>query len=160
MITKENLLKLFKKEFATTLKVMRAFPENKLDYKPHERSQTARKILSTFVFEMFLIKTYAFEEKFDRAIFQSYSPDNLQTLIDDFEKETSDVISKLQKLNDADLNKTVEFAGSKFTADEFMMMMVSDQIHHRGQMSVYIRLVGGKVPSIYGPSADDSSTNL
>ena len=39
-------------------------------------------------------------------------------------------------------------------------MMLFDQIHHRGQMTVYIRLAGGKVPSVYGPSADDPATNL
>ena len=34
-------------------------------------------------------------------------------------------------------------------------MMICDRIHHRGQLSVYVRMAGGKVPSIYGPSADD-----
>jgi uncharacterized damage-inducible protein DinB len=33
--------------------------------------------------------------------------------------------------------------------------MLHDQIHHRGQFSVYLRMVGGKVPSIYGPSGDE-----
>lgn len=160
MITKENLLKLFQKEFSTTLKVMHAFPHDKLEFKPHERSQNALKIMSTFVFEMFLIKSYAYGEKLDSSIFQTYNPNNLETLITDFERETSEVISKLQNLTETDLNKSVEFAESKFTADGFMMMILFDQIHHRGQMSVYIRLAGGKVPSIYGPSADDPSTNL
>jgi uncharacterized damage-inducible protein DinB len=45
-------------------------------------------------------------------------------------------------------------------ADDFLLMMICDQIHHRGQLTVYIRLAGGLVPSIYGPSADDPSTNL
>ncbi len=118
MIAKENLLKLFKKEFTTTLKVMRAYPEDKLDFTPHERSKTAKQNMATFVFEMYLMKSYAFGASVESAVFKNYSP------------------------------------------DEFMMMMLFDQIHHRGQMSVYIRLAGGKVPSIYGPSADDSSTNL
>lgn len=160
MITKENLIKLFKKEFATTLKVMNAFPEDKLDFTPHERSQTAKKILSTFVFEMFLVESYVFGEVLDNTVFQSYAPVELQTIITDFKKHTENVISKTEKLSDADMNKTVEFAGTKFTADGFMLMMLFDQIHHRGQMSVYIRLAGGKVPSIYGPSADDPTTNL
>ncbi len=159
MITKENIVKLFKKEFATTLKVLNAYPKDKLDFTPHERSQTARKILSTFVFEMFLMESYVFGEKLDRNLFQNYSPD-LETIIADFKKHTGDVISRLEKLPEKDLNNAVEFAGTKFTADEFMLMMLFDQIHHRGQISVYVRLAGGKVPSIYGPSADDSSTNL
>jgi len=160
MITKENLSKLFKKEFATTLKVMNVFPEDKLDFTPHERSQTAGRIMSTFIFEMFLMESYVFGDKLDRTVFQNYNPKDLHTLINDFEKQTSNVINKLSNISDDEINKTVEFAGTKFIADEFMLMMLFDQIHHRGQMSVYIRLAGGKVPSIYGPSSDDSSTNL
>ena len=160
MISKEDLEKLFKKEFATTLKVMRSFPGNKLDYTPHERSQTAKRVMTTFVFEMFLMESYVFGENVDRTIFQNYAPNELQTLISDFEKQSSTVISKLQNLSDEGLSKVVEFAGAKMSAGEFMHMMLSDQIHHRGQMSVYIRLAGGKVPSIYGPSADDPTTNL
>ena len=160
MVTKETLLKLFRKEFATTLKVMQAFPEDKLDFAPHERSQTAKKILSTFVFEMFLMESYVFGEKFDRSVFQNYNPKDLHTLLEDFNNQTSIVIDKLSYISDDEMNKIIEFAGTKFIADEFMLMMLFDQIHHRGQMSVYIRLAGGKVPSVYGPSADDSTTNL
>jgi len=160
MVNKETLLKLFRKEFATTLKVMRAFPEDKLDFTPHERSQTAKKILSTFVFEMFLMESYVFDEKLDGSVFQNYNPKDLHALIEDFNNQTSIVIKKLSDISNDELNKTVEFAGTKFIADEFMLMMLFDQIHHRGQMSVYIRLAGGKVPSIYGPSADDPSKNF
>ncbi len=160
MITKQALLKIFKKEFATTLKVIKAFPEDKLAFTPHERSQNAKRLMSTFVFEMFLLKGYVFGKQLDRSVFQTYSPESLGTIIADFEKETSEIISNLEKIPDQELGKTVEFAGKKFIADEFMIMMLFDQIHHRGQMSVYIRMSGGKVPSIYGPSADDSSNNL
>ena len=160
MITKENLLRLFKKEFATTIKVMKAYPEDKLNFTPHERSQTAKKILSTFVFEMFLIDSYVFGNTFDSSFFKDYSPANLLEIIADFKKNTEVIISKTEKLSETDLNKKVEFAGTEFKADEFMLMMLFDQIHHRGQMSVYIRLAGGKVPSVYGPSADDPTTNL
>ncbi len=160
MITKQNLLQLFKKEFATTLKVMQAFPEDKLTFVPHERSSTSRNVIRTFVFEMYLIESYVFGENIDRSRFQAYAPDKLATLIADFEKEAAHVISSLDKLPELDFNKTVEFAGKRMAADEFMLMMLFDQIHHRGQVTVYIRLAGGKVPSVYGPSADDQSTNL
>ena len=160
MITKENLLKIIKKESATTIKAIHAFPEDKLLFTPHERSRNAKQVMATFVFEMYLIEFYVFGEKIDRSKFQTYAPPDLQTLMTDFEKESSHVFSALEKLSDGDMNKPVEFAGKKYISDEFMLMMIFDMIHHRGQLSVYIRLAGGKVPSIYGPSADDSSTNL
>ena len=160
MISKQDLLKIFRKEFATTLKVMRAFPENKLDFTPHERSSKARTIMATFIFEMYLVELNIFGKKIDNSMFQNYSPESLQTILSDFQKETESVIANLQSLADNEMKKEVEFAGSKFTADEFMLMMLFDQIHHGGQLSTYIRMAGGKVPSIYGPSADDKTTNL
>jgi uncharacterized damage-inducible protein DinB len=43
----------------------------------------------------------------------------------------------------------------EFRAMDVVWMALMDQVHHRGQFSVYLRLAGGKVPSIYGPSADE-----
>ncbi|MGO9482255.1 MAG: DinB family protein [Candidatus Kryptoniota bacterium] len=160
MIPKEALLQIFEKELATTLKAMRAFPEDRLLFSPHERSRNASQLMATFVFEMYLIESCVFGEKIDRSKFQTYSPASLQTLTADFENESSRVVSSIKTLSDGDMRKAVEFAGKNMTADRFMLMMVFDMIHHRGQLSIYIRLAGGKVPSIYGPSADDPSRNL
>lgn len=155
MIDKEYLLKLLKRETATTVKVMRTFPGDKLAFSPHERSSTAKEIMSTCVFGMYLINAYVFGENLDRSIFRTYSPDKLSTLVADFEKASAHVIDGIEKMSEADMKKPVEFAGNKSSAEEFVFFMLQDQIHHRGQLSVYIRLAGGKVPSIYGPSADD-----
>ena len=158
-MSKEDLLKLLRREFATTLKVIRAFPDGKLTFTPHPRSSPAVRVMSTFVFEMYLISAYVFGENVDRSIFKAYSPENVPALADDFEKAYSKVLADMEKMTDADLGNPVEFAGDKSTAGEFIQYMLFDQIHHRGQMSVYIRLAGGKVPSVYGPSADDPATN-
>ena len=106
------------------------------------------------------MESYVFGEKIDNSKFQNYNPQSLQSLISDFENECSRVTTKLEKLPEKDLQNIVEFAGHKSQADEFILKMLFDQIHHRGQLSVYVRMAGGKVPSIYGPSADDTSTNL
>ena len=160
MVTKQDLLILYKKEFATTLKVIKAFPGDKLEFAPHERSQNAKRLMSTFIFEMYLLKMIAFGKETDKSVFKTYFPGSIETIAADFEKESSEIVNTLENIDEEMLGKTVEFAGKKFIAYEFMLMMLFDQIHHRGQMSVYIRMSGGKVPSIYGPSADDSSTNL
>lgn len=160
MIIKEDLISMFQKEFATTLKVMRAYPETQMQFAPHERSSPAKRLMATFVFEMYLLRSFIFGETVDRSAFQQYAKETLDELIADFEKETTKVIQLMKNLSENDLSKKVEFAGTTFTADRFAMMMLFDQVHHRGQLSVYIRMAGGKVPSIYGPSADDTSTNL
>ena len=55
------------------------------------------------------------------------------------------------------LLKVVDFRGLfQFPAGVFLQTALNHTIHHRGQLSAYIRPMGGKVPSIYGPSADDS----
>ena len=160
MIPRPELLNMLEKEFATTAKVINAFPEGKLDFKPHERSQDVRKIISTFVFELYLVKIYVFGEKMDLSIFKTYHPDSVKQLVSDFKKETDEVLKKLESFPEENMNNIVEFAHTKFNINDFILMMLHDQIHHRGQMTVYIRMAGGKVPSVYGPSADDSSTNF
>lgn len=160
MIPKEDLLRLAKREFATTLKVMRAFPADRRDFRPHERSSDAMKLFSTFVFEAYLLDGRAFGTPYGPAKFAEYKPADLGAAIADFERESENVLRKLEAADGATLERTIAFAGGEFRADEFVLMMLCDQIHHRGQLSVYVRLAGGKVPSIYGPSADDPSTNL
>ena len=160
MITKQDLLKLMKKEFSTTEKVLSAYPNDKHDFKPHERSQEAVRLASTFVFEMYLLETYLFGDTLDRNKFKEYKPTSMKEVIGDFKKETESVVQRFESIDEDTLNKTIEFGGTTFSAPDFAMMMLHDQIHHRGQMTVYIRMAGGLVPSIYGPSADDTSTNL
>jgi uncharacterized damage-inducible protein DinB len=160
MIPKEVLLNLAKKEFSTTLKVLNAFPKELKEYRPHDRSSNVMVLTSTFVFEMYLVRMYLFGDAIDRSVFQTYKPDNIETVVKDFEKESQQVIAGFEQLPETDLTKTVKFAGHTFQSDEFALMMICDQIHHRGQLTVYVRMAGGKVPSIYGPSADDTSTNF
>jgi uncharacterized damage-inducible protein DinB len=160
MISKQDLLNLSEKEFSTTLRVLRAFPPEQNEFKPHERSSDVMRLSSTFVFEMYLATAHLLGNTLDRSKFKTYKPDSVKAVTEDFERESAQFLNGLKQLPEAELNKTVEFAGRKFVADEFMLMMLHDQIHHRGQLTVYVRMAGGKVPSIYGPSADDSSTNL
>jgi uncharacterized damage-inducible protein DinB len=61
---------------------------------------------------------------------------------------------------DDQLDSTVQFPTGpgkmgNYTKQEFLWFLLSDQIHHRGQFSIYLRMAGGKVPSIYGPTADE-----
>ena len=81
-------------------------------------------------------------------------------MLDSFNKTYDDMIAELRDPKNPELNGTAEFfVAPKQTGDiplpEFLEFMLHDQIHHRGQLSVYLRLAGGKVPSIYGPSADE-----
>jgi uncharacterized damage-inducible protein DinB len=148
------------KEFATTAKVMRAFPASQSGFTPHERSNSALKLMATFVLEMYLIDKYALGGQFDDSFFQTYKPQSVSEVIKDWEQKSSEILKKLAAVSDEDLTGITNFYGHQSARDRFALMMLFDQIHHRGQLSVYVRLAGGRVPAIYGPSADDESTNL
>lgn len=71
-----------------------------------------------------------------------------------------DRLVALVSAKDDDLGGVVSFPVAPKTIGEvplvqFLWMTLCDQIHHRGQFSVYLRMAGGKVPSIYGPTADE-----
>ena len=66
----------------------------------------------------------------------------------------------MSRASEEALNKTVQFPVGPgkmgdFRAMDVLWTSLMDQVHHRGQFSVYLRLAGAKVPSIYGPSADE-----
>ncbi len=88
------------------------------------------------------------------------APETIQEIIDAYESIHKEMTAKLRVATDADLNKTVKFPVAPKKMGDLRILdlawtMVMDSVHHRGQLSVYLRLAGAKVPSIYGPSADE-----
>jgi uncharacterized damage-inducible protein DinB len=87
-------------------------------------------------------------------------PANWPGMIGEVERALKLIGDKVRKVDDAQLNTTVKFmTGPKQQSDlrrlDVLWFLLNDMIHHRGQFSVYLRMAGGKVPAIYGPSADD-----
>jgi uncharacterized damage-inducible protein DinB len=154
MTTKEHLLEVAEREFATTLKVIRAFPGDRLDFKPHEVSRSARDMLMIFLTELGLIEQIV-GGKMVMSDLEIHSYPTLLEFSDQFELISSQAISKINSLSDEGLQDTIQGFGRTQTKLDLIWLMILDQIHHRGQFSVYIRMAGGKVPQIYGPSADE-----
>ena len=158
MSVKEEFLNVWEREFQTTLKVLKAYPMHRHDFKPHEKSKSARDLAWTFVLEEKSVIDGAIAGQIN---FQSPpAPATMKDVIAEYEKSHKDVVTKVKALSDEDLNKTVKVPiGPKKMGDlrkiDLFWTAVMDMIHHRGQLSVYLRLTDGKVPSIYGPSADE-----
>ena len=55
-------------------------------------------------------------------------------------------------MSEEDFQQSTEFFGMKMSLSATMLMMLLDHIHHRGQFTIYVRIAGGRVPQIYGPS--------
>lgn len=160
MNEKEQFLGVWEKEYPTTLKLLRAYPGPKADLRPHARAKNAKELAWNFVFEGVLGA-----QALDGSL--ELPPKNLPTppatwdgLVQDCERAFRTLGDRVRKLSDGDLNKTVKFmTGPKEVGDwrrlDFLWFLLMDMVHHRGQFSVYLRMADGKVPSIYGPSADE-----
>lgn len=146
-----------KAELPAFKKVLAALPEEKLDYKPHERSPDARQLAWTLAAEaeacVDVLTKY-------QAEWKEVTPPPLAEMRTRFEKAWNDVTEKAAAMDDAGWAKKTQFLyGGKVVdeqpAGQFLWFILFDAIHHRGQLSAYLRPMGAKVPAIYGPSADE-----
>jgi len=159
MSEKKAFLDAWDREGATTLKVLRAFPEGKTDLKPHETCRSANELAWTFVFEgIGGAQGVQGELKWPPPL--PPKPDTWGGMVTEVDRAFKNMAAEVRKTGEQQLNTTVKFpTGPGKMGDlrrlDFLWMMLNDMIHHRGQFSVYLRMAGGKVPSIYGPSKDE-----
>ena len=156
---KDQFLDTFRREHATTVRVLRALPRGQGGFRPHERSQSARDLAFTFTMEQKLI-SLAIQDQLKLGGGMPKAPDDYDAIVDQFEKDFTDLVALIERTPEAKLYTTVKFPTGPgqmgdFTKLAFAWFMLFDQIHHRGQFTVMLRMAGGKVPSIYGPSGDE-----
>ena len=158
---KEHYLKAYDEEHQKTLRVLRAFPKDKADLRPHAKSKTARELAFTFVVEQGAIEK-ALTTGFDWSKPRTWPdpPESWDAIVDALEQGHRKTTGLLEKMPENALAETVQFMVAPKTVGDmtklqFLWNMLHDQIHHRGQLSVYLRMAEGKVPAIFGPSADE-----
>lgn len=159
---KQQFLDAYDKEHATTMRVLRAYPEDKLDLQPHPKLKNARDLAWVFVMER-MLGTMALNDYFaenEPSGEGPPAPESWSELLAALEKAHQDFGDVVRSTDDQALTETVKFfVGPGEMGDiprlDFCWFLLCDQIHHRGQFSVYLRMADGKVPSIYGPSADE-----
>ena len=154
MSWKDEFLPKLKAEFQTTSRVLKAFPENNSEFQPHEKSQTAKKVAWTLVIGPVAIRQALKNELTTPRNFPPM-PDQWNGVIEGFESESFRAVQTLEEANEEHLQGTVQYRTQIMSKQEYLWFVLSDHIHHRGQLTVYLRMAGGKVPSIYGPSADE-----
>ena len=96
-------------------------------------------------------------DSFQGGIFDSLpkSPATFQDVIKWKEESHEKVVSQIEEVGEAHLIEAVEFFGQEMPRLGILNFLLAHEIHHRGQLSVYVRGAGGLVPSIYGGSADE-----
>ena len=141
-------------EFAITIKVLKAYPEDKLDMKPAEKSRTARELVGTFIREEYVCRG-VMRGDLARADSPERMPPGFGEMLEMLKRIHSEVQNMISRAGDEELERIIDFYGYQIRAIDALWAELHDQIHHRGQFSVYLRLASAKVPSIYGPTADE-----
>ena len=154
----EFFVKRWEQEQPAFSRVMKALPAEKLDYKPHERSNHAGGIAWQLVEEQ--RAQAALVEKGEVEWAAQPQPATLDEIVKAWEEATDALRKQLATLDDAKAAGDAKMlaGGAAVWSDTLENMLwgfLLDMIHHRGQLSSYIRPMGGKVPQIYGPTADD-----
>ena len=163
---KQQFLDAYEREHATTLKVLRAFPQEQMDLRPHPKLKTARELAWVFVQECGLatgVYHNAFKDGVPPGRKPAEAPASWDAILAGLEQAHQDLGDLVRSTPDEQLHEKVKFfVGPKTLGDwtrmSFLWFLLHDQIHHRGQFSIYLRMAGGKVPSIYGPSGDEPWT--
>ena len=159
---KEQILSSYDSEHATTMKVLRAYPADRLDLRPADGCRTARELAWVFVLERGLGES-VFNNQLEKLMSGGTPPEppeSWEALLDALESAHQRFGDLIRSTSEEDLQQIVKFfVGPKtmgdYTRIEWIRFLIHDEIHHRGQFSVYLRMAGGRVPSIYGPSKDE-----
>jgi uncharacterized damage-inducible protein DinB len=155
-------IKEMQAEYNATKKCLERIPFNLYEYKPHPKSMNLG-YLTLLVAEIPLwISTAITKGVVDFTTFQHFEPATSQALMEHFENNFEGAIVALKHTTDEDLGapfvlQNGETELMRQTKNESISSSINHWVHHRGQLTVYMRLNDILVPSIYGPSADEKT---
>ena len=156
MSLREFYLERRRAELPVFLRVLRSIPADRLSYTPHDRSPTAEQLIWTLTSELRSCLEAATQF---RAEWRGDAAPPLEEMLALFEQWSIALTDAVATGDDASWNRIAQFyyngkVVSEQPVGQFLWFIHFDAIHHRGQLAAYLRPMGGKVPAIYGPSAD------
>jgi uncharacterized damage-inducible protein DinB len=161
---REFFIQRWQMEHPAFVSVCKALPADQLGYRPHPASRSAAELVALIVsLERSccdLCDTGRGSYNSRLVFHPSTDTSTLDGMIREYERYHHDLAEKLGRLDDEVWNRHAWLTRGeqeivlKDTIGGLLWIALFDAIHHRGQLSVYIRPMGGKVPSIYGPSGD------
>jgi uncharacterized damage-inducible protein DinB len=154
-------------EVERSRRALKQVPEGKYDWKPHEKSMLFGYLANMVATIPLWLAMQIKQDELDVAPadggkMEQKRMDTSAELLKALDKTATDARSALEKTTEEHLMTNWRLlARGQVVAEAPRYVMIQDTInhwaHHRGQMTVYLRLMGAKVPALYGPSADDSS---
>ncbi len=156
----QSMLEEFDQEMATTRRLLERVPGDQAQWKPHPRSFPLGHLAQLVSWMPGWITNTVKETGLDLAGGPAYSYEQTAKLVADFDRNVREARAALASASDDALNKPWSLMmGGKpvWTAPRIAVLRnhISHLVHHRGQLSVYLRLRDVPVPSIYGPTADE-----
>jgi len=162
---REFFIRRWEQEFPGFLRVIRALPSDQLGYRPHLKSRCAGELVALLVsLEQGCIDLCTSQQASYNTGIRWHPADRsaaLEEMTAAYERHHSTLADKLYNLDDHAWNHQAWLIRGeqeillKDTVGGLMWIALFDAVHHRGQLTTYIRPMGGKVPSVYGPSGDD-----
>jgi len=155
--TREFFAQRFKAERPAFVNVLRALPNDRLDYKPHERNSSAGDIAWFLVLELRTLVHLL--TRGEHHWTQEPNPMSVDVIAAQYEAAADELEEALASADDArwEQSGNLYFGGKLVKTSpigETLWDFLFDAIHHRGQLTAYLRPMGGIVPSTYGPTAD------
>ena len=140
------------KESQTTRKVFSRIPDNS-SYRPDPKSRTAQEIAWQIVCEEKMLIDALESGKMEWS--PAPMPEKMKDVLRVYETQSASLAERWKALPDAKWNGALEFFGRQRPASPMAWGFLFDIVHHRGQITTYLRPMGSTVPQIYGPSADE-----
>jgi uncharacterized damage-inducible protein DinB len=140
------------KESTTTRKVLERIPEGS-DYRPDPKSRTAREIAWQIVCEEKMIIDALETGKVEWA--PPPLPATMKDVVDAYVQQSDRMAQRWKAVPAARWDGTLQFFGTERPASPMAWSFLFDIVHHRGQITTYLRPMGAKVPQIYAPSGDE-----
>ncbi|HEY0672009.1 MAG TPA: DinB family protein [Longimicrobiales bacterium] len=160
MSVSEELLPEFDEEMRVTRRVLERVPDDKGEWKPHPKSFSLAHLAQLVSWMPGWIANALQETELNLASAGKYSVERTEKLLAGFDKVVQEARAAIMAAQDADygVNWSLKHGDNVlFTATRktVVRQTISHLSHHRGQLTVYLRMLDVPVPSIYGPTADE-----
>jgi len=155
---KETALGLWDWENAATLKVLRAVPEDRLGFRPHAKGWAMGPLAWHIATSerWFCTDAMGLAVPGDDPVPKERPPATAAAMAAAREASHAALAGAVKAQSDAWFQEEAGFKGMRMSREQVVHLMVRHEIHHRGQLSMLLRIAGAKVPAVYGPSADDA----
>lgn len=158
----EPMMAELQHEAATTRKMLERVPQESLSWQPHEKSMTLGRLASHIAMLPGIFIARLNQDEVDRSEIKLLPADSVTVILERFDQNIASSLEVLKTQPEEQLLGLWRYRDGEKVVFEmprvavFRLIALNHLIHHRGQLSVYLRLLNVPLPSVYGPTADET----